>query len=237
MGKRIISQRRGKGSLTYKYPGHRFSNPFGYPKTEEKLIGVVKEIIKEPSHSAPTALLKFDNTSNIASIPAKLNLRENDVVSYNDNNGNAVLKILKLKDISEGTEIYNIESTPGDGGKFCRAGGVTASILFKSKDYILVKLPSKKERKFNPDCKATLGIIAAGGKGEKPILKAGKRHHIMRAKNKLYPKTSGVAMNAVDHPFGSGRGRHVGKPKTPKKNAPPGRNVGSIRAKRTGWKR
>lgn len=235
MGKRIITQRRGKGSLTYRSPGHRFSNPFSYPKTEEKLIGVVKEIIKEPSHSAPTALVKFDNV--IMSVPAKLNLRENDVVSYNDNNGNAVLKILKLKDIPEGTEIYNIESTPGDGGKFCRAGGVAASILFKSKDYILVKLPSRKERKFNPDCKAALGVIAAGGKREKPILKAGKRHHMMRAKNKLYPKTSGVAMNAVDHPFGSGRGRHVGKSKIPKKNAPPGRNVGLLKAKRTGHKR
>ena len=56
-------------------------------------------------------------------------------------------------------------------------------------------------------------------------------------KNKLYPKTSGVAMNAVDHPFGSGRGRHVGKPKTPPRNAPPGRNIGLIRARRTGRKR
>jgi large subunit ribosomal protein L2 len=59
----------------------------------------------------------------------------------------------------------------------------------------------------------------------------------MKAHNKLYPITSGVAMNAVDHPFGSGRGRHVGKPKTAPKNAPPGRNVGMIGARRTGRKR
>ena len=69
------------------------------------------------------------------------------------------------------------------------------------------------------------------------MLKAGKHYHAMKARNKLYPVTSGVAMNAVDHPFGSGRGRHVGKPKTPPKNAPPGRNVGLIRARRTGRKR
>ena len=235
MGKRLITQRRGKGSLTYKYPGHRFSNPISYPKTNEKLNGIVKEIIKDPSHSAPKALIKFNNL--ISAIPAALNLRENDIVTYNQDNPNAVLKILKLRDISEGTEIYNIESTPGDGGKFCRAGGTTASVTFKSKDYVSVKLPSKKEHKFNPDCMATIGVIAGGGKGEKPILKAGKKFHMMKSKNKLYPRISGVAMNAVDHPFGSGRGRHVGKPKTPKKNAPPGRNVGLIRARRTGRKR
>ena len=56
----------------------------------------------------------------------------------------------------------------------------------------------------------------------------------MHARGKLYPRTSGVAMNAVDHPFGSGRGRHIGKAKTPPRGAPAGRNVGSIRARRTG---
>jgi len=69
------------------------------------------------------------------------------------------------------------------------------------------------------------------------MAKAGKNYHAMHARNKLYPRTSGVAMNAVDHPFGSGRGRHVGKPKTPPRGAPPGRNVGLIRSRRTGRKK
>jgi|SRR3989344_1489780 len=235
MGKRLITQRRGKGSLTYKYPGHRFSYPISYQKTNEKALGFVKEIIKEPSNSAPKALIKFDN--NLTSIPASLNLRENDLVSYNNKDQDAKLKILKLKDIPEGTQIYNIEGYPGDGGKFCRSAGTSAIVIFRSNDHVLVKLPSRKERKFNPECLAAVGVIAGGGRTEKPMLKAGKRYHIMKARNKLYPRTSGVAMNAVDHPFGSGRGRHVGKSKIPKKNAPPGRNVGLISAKRTGRRR
>ena len=59
----------------------------------------------------------------------------------------------------------------------------------------------------------------------------------MKSFGKLYPRTSGVAMNAVDHPFGSGRGRHIGKPLTPPRFAPPGRNVGLLHAKRTGRKK
>ena len=235
MGKRIITQRRGKGSLTYRSPGHRYSYPISYPKTEEKITTEVFKIIKNAGRTAPLALIKINNE--ISSIPAALNLREGDIVSYNEKNDNAKLQILKLKDIPEGTSIYNIEGSPGDGGKFCRAAGTGANVVLRTPEYIVVKLPSRKEHRFNPNCKATIGIIAGGGKAEKPMLKAGKYYHIMKARNKLYPKTSGVAMNAVDHPFGSGRGRHVGKPKTPKKNAPPGRNVGAIRARRTGRKR
>jgi large subunit ribosomal protein L2 len=44
-------------------------------------------------------------------------------------------------------------------------------------------------------------------------------------------------MNAVNHPFGCGRGRHKGKPKTVSRNAPPGRKVGSIASRRTGIRR
>jgi len=95
-------------------------------------------------------------------------------------------------------------------------------------------LPSKKQKSFLPECRATIGIISGSGKKEKPFVKAGTRHHLMRAKGKLYPRTSGVAMNAVDHPFGSGRGRHIGKSQIAPRFAPPGRKVGMIRARRTG---
>ncbi len=50
-------------------------------------------------------------------------------------------------------------------------------------------------------------------------------------------KVRGVAMNAVDHPHGSGRKQTVGVQSTVSRNAPPGRKVGHIAAKRTGGKR
>jgi large subunit ribosomal protein L2 len=236
MGKRIITQHRGKGSPRYRAPSHNFHYKIEYPRTNEKLTGEIIEIIKDPARTAPTVLIQFNNKTKVP-LPAPLNIREGDQVNYNNSEKLNNLTILPLSQIPEGTEIFNIENNPGDGGKFCRAAGTSAKIIAKYKDYVLVVLPSKKQKKFNPNCKAVIGIIAGQGRLEKPILKAGKHHHIMKARNKLYPKTSGVAMNAVDHPFGSGRGRHVGKPKTPPKNAPPGRNVGLLRAKKTGKKR
>ena len=58
-----------------------------------------------------------------------------------------------------------------------------------------------------------------------------------KAKGKLWPRTSAVAMNVIDHPFGSGRGKNVShgsKGKIAKRNAPPGAKVGSIRPRRSG---
>ena len=234
MGKRIISQRRGRGTSTYKAPSHRYKYSLNYPKTDEKLKGTIKKLLQDQARNSPIAIVQFENDETI-NIPAPLNVKEGSTIYYNSQQTPG--SISKLSDISEGTQIYNIEKIPKSNGTFCRAAGNTAKVLMKTEEYVLVQLPSKKKKKFNPNCRATIGIIAGSGQREKPILKAGKKHHMMRAKNKLYPKTSGVAMNAVDHPFGSGRGRHIGKPKTPPRNAPPGRKVGLIRARRTGKKK
>lgn len=234
MGKRIITQRRGRGTHTYKAPSHRYKYSLKYPKTNDKLNGVVIKLLHDQARNAPIAVIEFENSEKI-NIPAPMNIREGSPIYYNSQQQTPG-SILKLSDISEGTEIYNIEKLPGSNGTFCRAAGNTAKVLMKTDQFVIVQLPSKKKKKFNPNCRAVIGIIAGSGQGEKPILKAGKKYHMMKAKNKLYPRTSGVAMNAVDHPFGSGRGRHIGKPKTPPRNAPPGRNVGLIRAKRTGKK-
>ena len=231
MGKRIIMQRRGKRTSTYKAPSHRYRYSLKYPQTNERLNGVIKQLVHDNARNSPIAIIEFENKE-IINIPAPLNVREGSEIYYNSKQTPG--SILKLSDIAEGTEIYNIEKIPGSNGTFCRTAGNTARILMKTDEFILVQLPSKKQKKFNPNCRAIIGIIAGSGQKEKPMLKAGKRHHIMKAKNKLYPQTSGVAMNAVDHPFGSGKGRHVGKPKTPPRHAPPGRKVGLIRERKTG---
>jgi large subunit ribosomal protein L2 len=94
-------------------------------------------------------------------------------------------------------------------------------------------MPSKKEKSFNKNCRAVVGVIAGAGRLDKPLLKAGKNHHIKKARNKLWPRTSAVKMNAIDHPFGSGRGKRI-KSKIAKRDAPAGARVGHISPRRTG---
>ena len=92
---------------------------------------------------------------------------------------------------------------------------------------------NKREIIVSGDCRATVGIIAGDGKNLKPFIKAGPMFYKMKSRNKLWPRTSAVKMNAIDHPFGSGRGKRI-KSKIAKRNAPPGNRVGHIRPRQTG---
>ena len=93
-------------------------------------------------------------------------------------------------------------------------------------------MPSKQFKTFNPNCLATVGVAAGGGLREKPFVKAGQKFYLKRARNKLWPRVSGVKMNPVDHPFG-GRTK-PGISMTRSRHRPPGSKVGSISARRTG---
>ena len=241
MGKNIISQRRGRGTMTYRSHSHRWKAEIKhrvYDKTEQEAAvkGKIMDLINCPGHSAPLALIKFENGDTIY-IPAPENIKVNDEIQSGFASKPVLGSTLPLQNIPEGTLIYNIEMLPGDGGKLCRSSGSFARVLTKTRAGVIIELPSKKQKTFNPLCRANIGIIAGGGRDEKPWVKAGKRHHAMRARGKLYPRTSAVAMNAVDHPFGSGRGRKHAKIKPASPHAPPGRKVGPVMSKRQGRKK
>jgi large subunit ribosomal protein L8e len=86
-------------------------------------------------------------------------------------------------------------------------------------------------------CRACLGVVAGGGRLEKPFLKAGNVWHRYTAKRKAWPVVRGVAMNPVDHPHAGGAHQHIGKPGTVSRNTRPGQKVGLIAARRTGRRR
>ncbi|HJK13856.1 MAG TPA: 50S ribosomal protein L2, partial [Methanocorpusculum sp.] len=86
-------------------------------------------------------------------------------------------------------------------------------------------------------CLATIGLVAGGGRGDKPVLKAGKQYHKMKTSATRWPRVRGVAMNVIDHPFGGGGHQHPGKPKTVARGTPAGKKVGHVAARRTGCRR
>ena len=221
MGKRITSQKRGRGTRRYVALSHRyFARAKNKSFNSEGCFGVIVELMHSVSHSAPLAVVQYED-GEICYMIAPEGLAVGDQVFTGNkssiNNGNT----LSLSEIPEGTFVYNIESKPGDGGKFVRSSGVFAKILARTEGKVKLLMPSKKEKEFNAKCRATVGQVAGGGRLEKPFVKAGKKWHAMRARGKLYPVTSAVAMNAVEHPFGSGRGRHKGKSSIAPRHAPP----------------
>jgi len=237
MGKNLIQQARGKGGPTYRAPSFRYKGKASYfIPSKGKLNAKVIDIIKCAGHSAPLIVLEHENKIRNLMI-APEGIKVGDVVEYGEKipaeNGN----VLMLKDIPEGTSVYNIEGQPGDGGKFARTSGTFARVISKMESGIAVQLPSKKQKEFNPNCRATIGIVAGSGRKDKPFLKAGKKFYAMKAKNKLWPIIGGTSQNAVDHPFGGSSSAHKGKPTIAPKNAPPGRKVGAIHPSRMGRKK
>ena len=43
------------------------------------------------------------------------------------------------------------------------------------------------------------GVVAGGGRIDKPILKAGRAYHKYKAKRNCWPRVRGVAMNVSEH--------------------------------------
>ncbi len=241
MGKRLISQRRGRGTPTYRSASHRFKGKIKYRaydsiESEGSLKGKVVDIMHDPGRTAPVARVKFENgEERLILAPEALMLNEEVEcgVKARVKPGNS----LPLSEIPEGTPIYNIENRPGDGGKLVRSSGTYASLITHDADKAVIELPSGELKALNPQCRATVGVVAGGGRREKPFLKAGKKYHALRAKGKKSVTVRGVAMNAVDHPHGGGNRQHPGRPTTVSRHAPPGRKIGSIAARRTGKRR
>ena len=235
MGKRLITQRRGKASPVHANPSHRHLGPAKHPKVPSETTGVVKDIVHAPGRSSPLALVETNKgTYNViaaegTSVGQTLAFTTADVKPGN---------LAYLHSIPEGTPIYNIEAQPGDGGKFVRAAGTAAFVVSREATRVSVRLPSGAFKNFHPSCRATIGVVAGGGQGDKPLAKAGKVHHKYRSKGNLFPKVRGVVKNPVDHPHGGGNAhRKEGKPTTLKRGTPPGRNVGHIAARRTGLRK
>jgi large subunit ribosomal protein L2 len=204
----------------------------------------IKQIVHDPARSTPIALVQLKEKDEGGKKGEKRfiiipeGVAVGDEVYYGESAPINVGNTLPLRCIPEGMMVCNIEARENDGGKFVRASGGYATVLAHEEEgkKTVVKLPSGKKKRLSSECFATIGVVAGGGRTEKPFVKAGKKYHKMKSRAAKYPRVRGVAMNPVDHPFGGGAHQHAGKSKTPGKGAPQGRKVGSIMAKRTGRK-
>jgi large subunit ribosomal protein L2 len=194
--------------------------------------GIVLKLINSAGYTAPVAMIKADNR--IFFNVAANGIYENREIEIGENAKIESGNILPLKSIPIGTEVINIERVPFRGGKLIRTGGSSATVIKKLERKVALLLPSKKEILIDENSRATIGVVAAGGRVDKPIIKAGNRFYYMRSKSKHYPRTSPIKRNAVNHPFGGGRGKNMGKPSIAPRWAPPGRKVGLLRPRKTG---
>lgn len=235
MARRIISQNRGRGTPTYRAPSHRYKASMKHPRVDanDTVYGTVLEVTHDPARSAPVVKVSFNNGEERL-ILAPEGVAVGDEIACGISAEVKPGNILPLAEIPEGVPVCNIEGKPNDGGRFARSSGVYSTVISHERGKTVLEMPSGEMKWFNPRCRATIGIIAGGGRVDRPFLKAGKKYHKLKTRAAKYPRVRGVAMNVIDHPFGGGNRQHPGRPTTVSRNAPPGRKVGQIAARRTG---
>jgi large subunit ribosomal protein L2 len=228
MGKRIIARARGKGGPRYVAPSHRYLGKVEY-LPYNNAVGKVVDIVDDVGRSAAVAIVKFDGKEILHIAPEGLSVGQ--TIKYNGeiNVGNVV----ELDKIPVGTKICAIENYPFSGPKFCRAAGSFAVVVGKTENKVRIQFARGDEIELDKNCRATIGIPAGGGRLEKPWIKAGQKLYAMMARNKLYPRTAGVAMNPTDHPYG-GKSKRPRPSRAVSRHAPPGAKVGSISPRRMG---
>ncbi|KAM7322185.1 hypothetical protein ACRRTK_019026 [Alexandromys fortis] len=140
-----------------------------------------------------------------------------------------IRNVLPVGTMPEGTIICCLEEKPGDRGKLARASGNYAAVISHNPE--TKKTPVKAAFRVQ---EAVVGVVAGGGRIDKPIIKAGHAYRKYKAKRNCWPHVRGVAMNPVEHPFGGGNHQHIGKPSTIRRDAPARCKVGLIAARQTG---
>jgi ribosomal protein L2 len=90
--------------------------------------------------------------------------------------------ILPLHSVPEGTVLTNVEDKSGDRGALGRTSGNYVTVIGHNPDEgkTRVKLPSGAKKVLPSSCRGMVGIVAGGGRTDKPLMKASRAKHKVR---------------------------------------------------------
>ncbi|KAL2108217.1 hypothetical protein VUR80DRAFT_4109 [Thermomyces stellatus] len=244
MGRVIRNQRKGRGSIftanTRLRNGAARFRSLDYAERHGYMRGIVKEIVHDPGRGAPLAKVTFRNPYryklNTETFIANEGMYTGQFIYAGKTAALTVGNILPVGQMPEGTVVTNVEEKMGDRGKLARTSGNYVTIVGHNPEEgkTRVKLPSGAKKVINSASRGMIGIVAGGGRTDKPLMKASRAKHKFAVKRNSWPKTRGVAMNPVDHPHGGGNHQHIGKASTISRYASQGQKAGLIAARRTG---
>jgi len=244
MGRIIRAQRKGGHAIfkarTHHRKGAAKLRVIDYAERHGYIRGTVKEIVHDPGRGAPLMKVQFRHPYKVANqtetMLAPEGIATGQFLYCGTRAALTIGNVLPVGQMPEGTIICNVESIVGDRGCLARTSGNYATIIGHNADAgrTRIKLPSGSKKTIPSKCRAMVGIVAGGGRIDKPIMSAGRAYYRAKSKRNCWPVVSGVKMNPVDHPHGGGGHQHVGHPTTVARRLPAGAKVGLIAARRTG---
>ena len=204
---------QGRVSVRHRGGGHkRLYRRIDWKRDKHGVPAAVASIEYDPNRTARIALLHYADGEK-RYILAPNGLRVGAALMSGPQAELRTGNALPLAAMPTGTQIHNIELTPGRGGQMVRTAGASAQLMAKEGEYALLRLPSSEMRRVRIECMATIGQVGNIEHALVKLGKAGRRRHRRRR-----PQVRGAVMNPSDHPHGGGEGRApVGMPgpKTP----------------------
>jgi ribosomal protein L2 len=232
IAKRKTGGRNHSGRITVRHRGGGHKRRIRLIDYQRREPGpqTVQRIERDPGRTGHIALIKHDETGVETYILAAEGLRAGDKVeSYRAGIPETLMErmggkmdpgifttetivkgnCMPLGMIPENTVVFGLGIRPSDGAKLCRAAGAHARVLHAEGDWVVCKLQSGEIRKFKSNICATVGVMSNEAHQHFKYGKAGRKRWFG-----IRPTVRGVAMNAVDHPHGGGKGKSKGNKHT-----------------------
>jgi large subunit ribosomal protein L2 len=219
---------RSNGVLTVRGQGGRHKRYYREIDFKRDKFGVTGEVVNleyDPNRNVQIALIKYAD-GEYRYILAPKGLVAKDKVTSGEKVETKVGNAMKLKNVTIGTLVHNVELTPGRGGQLGRSAGMSLQLLAKESGFAQLKLPSGEIRMVPLDSLATIGTLGNEEIRQRILGKAGRSRHMG-----IKPTVRGVAQDPDSHPHGGGEGRSgIGRKRPMTKYGKPA--VGKTRNKR-----
>lgn len=138
--------------------------------------GVVKEIVHDPGRGAPLAKVVFRDPYRFKlhteTFIANEGMYTGQFIYAGKNATLTVGNVLPLGSVPEGTVVTNVEEKVGDRGVLGRTSGNYVTVIGHNPDEgkTRVKLPSGAKKVVKSSSRGMIGIVAGGGRTDKPLL-------------------------------------------------------------------
>lgn len=198
------SGRSAGGMVTVRSQGGRHKRYYREIDFRRDKFGVSGEVVSleyDPNRNVEIALVKYMDGEYRYILAAKGISVRDKVVSGEKvevKPGNA----MRLKNITVGTLVHNVEFVPGKGGQMGRSAGTALQLLAKEGNFAHLKMPSGEVRMIPLQSLATIGVLGNEEIRQRVLGKAGRSRHMG-----IQPNVRGVAQDPDSHPHGGGEGR------------------------------
>ncbi|MCK9351225.1 MAG: 50S ribosomal protein L2 [Candidatus Paceibacterota bacterium] len=196
--------RNSDGRITVRHQGggHKRSyRDIDFKFDKRDIPAKIETIEYDPNRSSFISLICYKDGERRYVITPKT-MKVGDTMITGENVESKPGNRLPMKNIPQGTFIYNIELKRDGGAKLVRSAGSYAEIVAKDAPYVHLKMPSSEIRKVHEDAWASVGVVSNEEFKLRNIGKAGRSRWLG-----VRPTVRGSVMNPVDHPHGGGEGR------------------------------